>query len=105
MVLAFEMGNEFWIECINMPRQAIATNSVTITFQLEKAGIYMGSSQVMDSLMSGSIARNASTNFRNVDDSELVLGQELSAIKIAVGGQLSLDIGAHHLLFMRGSGH
>jgi len=106
MVIIFEMGNEFWIESIVLPRVSIAGGALNVTDQaLERAGFFLGCALSLDNNGINSVGITTQECIvRNTDDSDVIYGQAMNTIRIvrannAAGAILS---GVKVLIFMRG---
>jgi len=97
-------GNNWWIESFTVARASIATVTIReTTHPLERAGVFLGANATMDHDLAIGEANAINLCIRNTNDSELTIGQNITALESVVsnaeGG--ARIVGEHVLIFMR----
>jgi len=100
-------GNQWWIESFHVARANIASQAERVTVHtLERPGVLIGGSATLDHDIAPNVVSGMSLVLRNTDDSELVLGSNITALESVVmndsGG--GLTTGETVLILLRKSG-
>jgi len=78
----FAQGNNWWIESFTVARAAIADQTErSTTHTLERAGVFIGGSATMDHDIVASAVSGMSLVLRSSDNTELVLGENITTIE------------------------
>jgi len=104
--IIFQQGNVFWIEAIESPRFNITSNAVrTEDVTLKKAGTFLGCSAVMDYAQSAVNSVDLVCCMRNLANAALVYGTHITTVTLRMvnGSAATRQIGAHALVYMRGT--
>jgi len=104
--IIFQQGNVFWIEAIESPRFNINSNAVrTETVTLKRAGTFLGCSAVMDYAQSAINSVDLVVCMRDPSNGALVYGTHITEVTLRMvnGSGATRQIGAHALVFMRGT--
>jgi len=100
-------GNNWWIESFTVTRNDILANAERVTVHtLERAGVFLGACATMDHDIAPNAVTGLSLVVRNTDDSQLVIGQDLTALESVFMNDSAATrvVGEIVLVFMRGRG-
>jgi len=107
MVIIFQKGNEFWIESIIIDRiNVVGGGETNFDRNLQRAGTFLCCSVAIDAgTMNSTRMAGLASHIKQTDDSELVAGDEISAIRIRQGNDDAggLTFGTKVMVFMRGT--
>jgi len=75
-------GNNWWIESFTVTRASIANQAERVTTHtLERGGIFLGAAATMDHDIAASLVTGLCLVVRATDDSQLVIGETISALE------------------------
>jgi len=111
MTIIFQKGNNFWIESLITARTSIAaTTTSSFDSTLERPGIFLGASLALDipTTVTGAEQVLISAGIRQLDNSELVFGDNISTIRTRITNQNATAeiVGTKIIVYLRkiGSG-
>lgn len=97
-------GNNWYIESFHVARATITNgNERATTHTLEKPGILLGGSATMDADVATSLTAGMSLILRSTDDSEIVIGENITALESLFQNDTgaSISVGETVLILLR----
>lgn len=95
------IGEQFWIESFNSARTSVADAAIKDdTFFLERQGIFLGGSAVLDS---DSVDTEEPTILRSTGSGELVFGVVIAGVRVLTRNEsgFARNMGHHAIVFLR----
>lgn len=100
-------GANWWIESFTVTRNNIVAGAERVTAHiLERSGVFLGGCVTIDHAVTVANASLLNVTIRNIDNSSLVIGQDLTTFETVVsnGTVNLLGLGEIVLVFMRSRG-